>query len=144
MKKLLMFAAISAVTLVACKKDDDDDNNNPTNEQMILGTWTSVVIEGSTYDNTNSDTVASYSIPGPFYTLTFEANGVVKSQFVGDSTYTGTYTLNGNTLVAITDGDTVGGEISTLTSNKLIFEETDTYTEGSVSYTDKSYFEFSK
>ena len=144
MKKLLMFAAISAVTLVACKKDDDNDNNQ-TNEQLILGTWTSVLVEGSTYDNTNADTVIIFSFPGPIYTFTFESNGTFKSQVFGDtSTYTGTYTLSGNTLVTIADGDTVGGEITTLTSNKLIFEDTDTYTEDSISYTDKSYIEFAK
>ncbi len=145
MKKLVMFAALAAVTLVACEKDEDDSTGPGTNSQLIVGTWTSVLIESSTYDNTNSDTTYSLSIPGPFLTVTFEADGTFKTQSLGDTAVvTGAYTLNGNTLLAHADGDTIGGEISTLTSSKLAFDNSMTYTEDSISYTDYASFEFQK
>lgn len=142
MKKTLVLA-LAALAFVACKKDDKTQDKPKTNKELIIGTWTSTVIEAYTYNETAKDTTNYISIPGPLFTYTFKSDGTLSGTAFG-STSTGTYSIDGDLITIIEDGDTTAGELTTLTASKLVIESDDAYTDSNATYHDHQYLEFHK
>ena len=121
MKKLLLLASVSLVTITSCKKDDDDETISITGMWKLNKTevkYGNGSTESETPNSCEAQTTFTFGNDGKLTSKMYENNG---SNCISD-TYTGTYSYDSsNKLLTVTQsGYTESYEVASLTSSELI------------------------
>jgi hypothetical protein len=133
LKNLFLILCVAFISF-SCSSDDDSSGDSDTtaqNKANIIGTWkfTSSTTNG-VLDTDNDPCLTQL-------TITFNTTQVSTLDIYGENcelsdTYTTTYSISGNNINIVDDGETYTVEITTLNSTTLTIEDSednDVYTE---------------
>ncbi|NRB58495.1 MAG: lipocalin family protein [Winogradskyella sp.] len=130
--KLLAILCLSLFLFnFTCSDDDNDDDQTTANEENIIGTWQFQSSTTNGVIDTDNDPCLSQ------LTITFSATKVTTNDVYGENcemmeTYVNGYSINGNILTVIDEGEAYDSEILTLNDTSFTiedFDEGDVYTE---------------
>lgn len=128
---LLLFIAVSSMTIASCKKDKEENSPAETTKQKIMGRWqiNSIIIKesfsGEEHVTTHAGTPADY--------VEFKSNGKMDTYFKNNLTVSD-YSVKSVKIITIEGDDHTVRE---LTDSTLVMFSTDRT--GSIGYTEITY-----